>query len=135
MNGEERFELHRRLENWARVYADRFKKECAPGFRLYRSPDTYHDGETPRAFDYRDAERVQAAWLQLGARDRILIGWWHILNANPHVLVRRVNRIGPTMITQRTLEHYIRCAENELQLHLVVPRKMRYSHSDNLVSA
>ena len=135
MTPDQRYELHNRLENWARVYADRYRKQCAPGFRLYRSPDTYHDGDTPAVLDHRDAERVQLAWLLCGERDRVLIGWWHILRSNPHVLIRRVNRIGPTIIRQDTLEHYIRLAEDDLQLHIVSDAKHRYDPDHNLTTA
>jgi len=123
--------LHQRLENWGAVYQDRYRKQCSPGFERYRSPDLYHDGETPRVLDYRDAERVQTAWLKLGARDRVLLGGWYILLARPEILIRRVNRIGPTIITRHTLEHYIRWAERRLAQHLARGAKTCYASKHN----
>jgi len=126
MDQQDRNELHRRLENWAHVYADRYRKQCAPGFRLYRSPDHYYDGETPRAIDHRDAEKIQIAWLLLEERDRILVGWWHILRPHPVMLLRRVNRIGPTIIRLHSLNHYIRGAEEKLSQHLANCKNQQY---------
>lgn len=135
-NGDDIGRLHLRLENWARVYADRFKKQCSPGFRLWRSPDYFFDGDTPAVMDVLDADEVQAAWLTLSAQDRVALGvWWIHAKLPLHWMIREINRQGPLTVRPHNVTHYIRGAERHLQLALDMRKIVSYHPHHNLQTA
>lgn len=83
----EQREIHRRLENMARAYADpKRRQRVSPGFQLVKSDnyDREYGRLTASPADHDDARRLHEAVVTLPLRQRRAIGWYYDDNgANP----------------------------------------------------
>jgi hypothetical protein len=83
-----------RILNWAYAYKDRRRVNCSPMFRGYRPERNPEAAPCPLevVIDVPDAETMNAAWLRLCERDRVILAMWHIHKSAPHLIIARGNK-------------------------------------------